>query len=56
MQTLRRIGLAGEMSYADQARIALRVLKTYSLDLERGCVVTAGAGGRVRISIRKLAH
>jgi len=48
--------LAGEMNYADQARIALQVLKTHRLDLERAGVVTAEAGGRVRVSAGKSVH
>ena len=48
--------LAGEMNYADQARIALQVFKTHALDLEKGCIVTAEPGGRVRVSTRKLAN
>jgi predicted nuclease of predicted toxin-antitoxin system len=48
--------LAGEMNYADQARLCLQVINTYRLDLERGCIMTVEAGGRIRVSSRKAAH
>src|SRR5437868_15103593 len=41
--------LAGEMNYAEQARIALHPTSKYSSDLEGGCIVTA-QHRRLRVS------
>jgi len=42
--------LAGEINYAEQARITLRVITIHKINLEYGCIVTAEPGGRVRVS------
>lgn len=47
--------LAGEMSYIEQGRTALRIMTSHRAALERGCTVTAEPG-RIRVSTHSVKH